>query len=363
MRILHVITSLHTGGAEKLMVDLLPRLRDLGNEVELLCLDGTRTPFYEQLEATGIRIHQLGTRSNVYHPAYLFGLIRFLRKHRYDIVHTHNTAPQLFAAIGGVLCSVVLVTTEHTTSNRRRGWTWYRPVDRSMYAAYRRIICISDAAEKNLRSFICSPSDSRIITIYNGADVHRFANATPAPDLRPKEGRKVLVMVARFSYQKDQDTLIRALALLPEEKFELWLVGEGERRGELEQLCHEADVAIRVRFLGLRMDVPAVLKAADFVVMSSHFEGLSLSNIEGMSVGKPFVASDVDGLREVTKGAGVMFEHGNAAQLAEKIRQLAEDSAYSQKVAARCKKRALQYDISVMAEAYNKVYHSVIKEH
>ena len=52
MKMLHVITSLHTGGAEKLMVDLLPRLRTLGNDVELLLFDGTRTPFYDELEKT-----------------------------------------------------------------------------------------------------------------------------------------------------------------------------------------------------------------------------------------------------------------------------------------------------------------------
>ena len=68
MRILHVITSLRTGGAEKLMVDLLPRLRDLGNDVELLLFDGTRTLFYEELENTGIKIHTLSVGGNVYNP-------------------------------------------------------------------------------------------------------------------------------------------------------------------------------------------------------------------------------------------------------------------------------------------------------
>ena len=68
MKILHVITSLHTGGAEKLMVDLLPRLRDLGNEVDLLLFDGTRTPFYKELEKSGIKIHYLSIGGNVYNP-------------------------------------------------------------------------------------------------------------------------------------------------------------------------------------------------------------------------------------------------------------------------------------------------------
>ncbi len=358
MKILHIITNLETGGAEKLMVDLLPRLRDRGNEVELLVFDGVRTPFYELLEQTGVKIHALGTMHNVYHPAYLWRLMRFLKSHYYDIVHTHNTAPQLFAAIGSVLCSVVLCTTEHTTSNRRRDWKWYVPVDRWMYSRYARVICISDAAEKNLREYLGKDYGDKICTIYNGADVNRFASAQPTPDLVASKaaGRKAIVMVARFTYQKDQDTLIKALAALPAADYELWLVGQGERREALDALADKLGVKDRVRFLGIRMDVPQVLQAADFVVMSSHFEGLSLSNIEGMSVGKPFLASDVDGLHEVTEGAGVLFPHEDAKALAAAIERLAHDDRLYHEVAARCHDRAIQYDINVMADNYLKQY-------
>ena len=102
MKILHIITSLRTGGAEKLMVDLLPRLRDFGNEVELLLFDGTQTPFYETLKKEGIKIHHLQIGGSVYNPLNLFRIIPYLKK--YDIVHTHNTAPQLFVAIDKIFC-------------------------------------------------------------------------------------------------------------------------------------------------------------------------------------------------------------------------------------------------------------------
>lgn len=359
MKILHIITNLQTGGAEKLMVDLLPRIKAMGHEVELLLFDGTRTPFYELVEQAGIKIHALGTAPNVYNPVYLWRLVRFLKSHPYDIVHTHNTAPQLFAAIGSVLCSVELCTTEHNTSNRRRDWKWYVPIDRWMYSRYAKVICISDAAEKNLREHLVKDYGDKICTIYNGADVQRFAHAEPAADLMSDKHRKALVMVARFTYQKDQDTLIKALAQLPPQEYELWLVGTGDRKAELEALCKEQGVSDRVRFLGVRMDVPNVLKAADFVVMSSHFEGLSLSNIEGMSVGKPFLASDVDGLHEVTEGAGLLFPHQNPQALAEAIRQLSDDATYYKQIADRCYERALRYDISVMARNYVKAYESI----
>ena len=59
--------------------------------------------------------------------------------------------------------------------------------------------------------------------------------------------------------------------------------------------------------------------------MSTHYEGMSLSNIEGMASGKPFVASNVKGIREITEGAGVLFEENNDKQLAQIILQLMKD--------------------------------------
>ena len=111
-----------------------------------------------------------------------------------------------------------------------------------------------------------------------------------------------------------------------------------------------------MKLLGLRTDVPQILKTADVVVMSSHWEGLSLSNIEGMSAGKPFVASDVNGLREVTDGYGLLFPHEDAEALARIIQRLHDDKTYYQQIAERCYARARQFDIAEMVAKYNEVY-------
>lgn len=356
MRILHIITSLATGGAEKLMVDLLPRLRDEGNEVELLCFDGRRTQFYKQLEATGIKIYSFKAGAKLYNPWNIVRIARLLRKGKYDIVHTHNTAAQLFAAAAKVVCSVVLVTTEHTTSNRRRDWKWYAPIDRWMYHRYNAVICISDQTETNLRGYI-GKGQYNICTIYNGIDIERFAVAEADSNLlRRKRQKKAIVMVAGFRCEKDQDTLIRAMVLLPKDKYELWLVGDGERRGVLEILVKENCADGNVLFLGLRCDVPNVMKAADFVVMSSHWEGFGLAAVEGMAAGKPVIASNVDGLAQVVEGAGLLFPHGNAKAFADLVINLSEDEGLKERVAAACQKKAEQYDIKVMAKKYNDLY-------
>ena len=132
---------------------------------------------------------------------------------------------------------------------------------------------------------------------------------------------------------------------------------------EVKQLVLSLGVSDRVRFLGLRTDIPNVLRAADVIVMSSHWEGLSLSNVEGMSAHKPFIASDVNGLREVTKGYGLLFPHEDAKALSEEITHLANDEAYYNEIAERCYKRALEFDISKMVVGYELVYRNVIENH
>ena len=199
-----------------------------------------------------------------------------------------------------------------------------------------------------------------ITTINNGIDVNAISKATPCKELLDlKESRKSILMVAGFRKQKNQDTIIRALTLLDQEKYEVWFAGIGERMEEVKQLALSLGVSDRVRFLGLRTDIPNVLRAADIIVMSSHWEGLSLSNVEGMSAHKPFIASDVNGLKEVTKGYGILFPHEDAKALAEEINRLASDDAYYNEIAERCYNRALEFDISNTVRGYADVYKNI----
>ena len=136
------------------MVDLLPKLRDLGNKVELLLFDGTRTAFYEELEQKGIKIHSFGIGGNVYNSRNILKLSKYVDK--YDVVHTHNTACQLFAPMAKILshCRAKLITTEHNATNRRRGKWYLKPIDKWMYSRYDHIICIADQTYDNLVEYI-----------------------------------------------------------------------------------------------------------------------------------------------------------------------------------------------------------------
>ena len=366
MRILQVITSLDMGGAETLVVNLIPRLQALGNTVDLCIFNGKETPLTHRLkkESPQTKIYALG--HGVYNPLYIFKLVKIMKK--YDIIHTHNSSPQLFVAIASLFSRTKIVSTEHNTSNRKRNWKWYRPIESWMYGRYKHVICISKIAEDKLREYMggewlveSSNRYKSITTINNGIDVDAISEAVPCKELLGlKENRKSILMVAGFRKQKNQDTIIRALTLLDKEKYEVWFAGIGERMEEVKQLVLSLGVSERVRFLGLRTDIPNVLRAADVIVMSSHWEGLSLSNVEGMSAHKPFIASEVNGLKEVTKGYGILFPHEDAKALAEEINRLASDETYYNEIAERCYKRALEFDISKTVNGYNSVYEIVV---
>ena len=314
------------------------------------------TPFRKELETRGVTIHELTINEkggDVYDPIHIYRLLKYMKG--YDIIHTHNTACQLYVPIAKKLSQSrsKLVTTEHNTTSRRRTHWWFRPIEKWMYRQYDDIVCIGDASRDSLEQYLSETGHACVI--YNGVDTKRFM--MPIKDIS-KQDSFVVTMVAGFRPQKDQDTLIRSFIHLPS-NYRLRLVGAGERELQLKKLCQELNLNDRVDFMGARMDVPEILEQSDVVVLSSHWEGLSLSSIEGMASGRPFVASDVDGLHEIVVDAGVLFPHGDETALAQSIQKLCEHPDYYRKVAEACQIRAKDYDIGVMAEAYHKLYQAL----
>ena len=358
MKILHVITSLRTGGAEKLMVDLLPRMKAEGLEIDLCVFDGVRTPFYEEMEKRGVKVIALG--SKVYSIANVLKLARLMKD--YDVVHSHNTACQFGVAWGSMFSKAKIVTTEHNTTNRRRSRMW-KMLDRWMYGRYDKIVCISELTMSNLLSHIGEGYRDRCALVYNGIDLSVYGNEGEGKGCVCKEGErniKTVVMVSAFRAQKDQKTLIKAMKQLPDD-YVLKLVGGGDETlmSECKELATSLTIQDRVVFMGVRTDIPEILQDADVVVLSSHYEGLSLSSVEGMASGRPFVASDVEGLSDIVGGYGVLFPHGDSRALASAIKRLCEDEKYRDEVVGRCRERAKMFDIKEMADKYMKIYYAI----
>ena len=365
MKILHVISSLRLGGAEKLLSDLLPRQKKAGHEVAVYTFLCQRTPIMASLEHAGVPIIYANRHEGVYSPTHIIRLRRLMSE--YDIVHTHTFSPQLFSAIAHWgLSYPMLITTEHNTFNRRRNIKGFLLMDRWMYKQYARVICISQAVKQQLNRYISETSSCSCV-VHNGIDVAKLSQAAPLDlsqivAISSRTDRFVL-MVSAFRWEKDQKTLIKAFMDLPS-NYHLLFAGTDLQglQAECEQLVEKLNLQHRVHFLGVRTDIPNLLKAVDVVVQSTHVDGFCLAAVEGMAAGKPVVVSDVPGIRDIVDGYAVLFPHGNAEALASVIQELCENPDYAATIAARCQQRAKEFDISKMVAGYDALYHEIYDE-
>lgn len=358
MKVLCIINSLGTGGAEKLVLETLPLFNEK-IQVDVLLLQSGEYPFEQQLREK--LPHQVFTSKykGVYNPLHVFTIARHLR--HYDVVHVHLFPAQYFATLGKVFSfsRVKLIFTEHNTSNRRLENALFRIIDKWIYRFYDKIVCISAEIQDIIARHTGLP-DRRFSLIPNGVNLAAIHKAKPLirSDFKVQVDDITVVQVSAFRKQKNQQTLIRSLNHLPD-NIVVWLAGSGETMEECRQLVHELGLETRVHFLGVRTDIPELLKTADIVVLSSHYEGLSLASIEGMASGKPFVASNVPGLREVVHGAGLLFADNDAEALAKHLTDLLADEAYYNKTAAQCLERAQDFDIQHMIDQHLALYHEV----
>lgn len=362
MRILHVINSMETGGAEKLLLDTLPHYSSYGVSVDICLLNGKEYPFLKELKRTFVGDIYVSNVKSLYSPKQLIPLWKYVRIKRYDIIHVHLFPSLYWSALLKVFMgkNIKMVFTEHSTSNRRLQNFWFRQVDKICYKAYSKIIAITPEVKTVLKEKL-RLSDDKIKIIHNGIDTKIYSSASPS-DKKDffKSQYKFIIQVSRFHQQKDQETLIRAMVLLPT-VYVLLLVGDGETRVRCEKLSLELGLKDRVKFLGMRTDIPNLLKMSDIVVQSSHSEGFGLSAVEGMAAGKAVIVSDIKGLGGVVRGAGLLFEKENPHDLKNKILSLEDNTAYIN-VANCCLNRAADFDIKKMITKYITLYEEICKD-
>jgi glycosyltransferase involved in cell wall biosynthesis len=359
MKVLHVINAMTTGGAEKLLLDTIPLYNAKAIQSDVLVLNGDSYPFLTVLKSLNCcNVYSLGNKS-VYNPIHVIKIIPYLKK--YDIIHVHLFPSQYWVAMAKLLCfsRVKIVYTEHSTSSRRFRKKIFKIIDPVFYRPYSRIICIAESTLQALKKHINLP-EKKLVVINNGVDISKFKNADAlTQDFFPEPDSKILIQVSSFIHPKDQATVIRALKHLPV-NVKLLLVGQGEMKAGCEMLVKELGLENRVLFLGVRMDVAQLLKMANIIILSSQYEGLSLSSIEGMASGRPLIASDVDGLSDIVGGAGVLFPFNNDVLLAQQVMKLLDNQNYYNNVVKSCLNRAATYDIDTMINSHITLYNSLI---
>jgi len=359
MRVLQVINNLAIGGAESQLKDLTLGFNERGLVNEVYVLRRTGSYFERSLEKAGIALY--GPRSlSVYSSLQVLALAQHLRHHAYDLIHVHLFPAQLWVVLASGLARsrTPLLTTEHSTHNRRRRW-FFRPIDRWMYTRYRGIVCVSEATRAALTQWV-PVTIAKTQVISNGVQIDRFANAVRLSRrelLGVSENTPLILTVGRLESQKDHATLIQALQHL--DGVSLAIVGDGSLRGELETLVRGLGLIKRVHFLGWRTDIPQVLKAADVYVQSSHWEGFVIATIEAMAAGLPVVASRVPGLADVVGDAGVLCTPGSVTDMVDGLRALLGDPQRREELSRLGSERAGKFDINRTLDLYVGAYGAI----
>jgi len=202
--------------------------------------------------------------------------------------------------------------------------------------------------------------------IPNGIPVEHFAQGQQNRELlRKQEGIGpddiAYICVGRMTPQKEHALLLRAFAqdLSRDPRAKLLLAGDGELRRSLEAQSESAGVKEKVRFLGVRNDIPELLGAADVFVLSSKYEGHPLCVMEAMAAGLPVIATAVGGLPELVEEgrSGILVPPADAAALGNAMTELLESPDLLRGMGNAASERAkARFDIKVMTEAYGKLY-------
>ncbi len=355
MRILHIITTLSSGGAEKMLVDIIRETKRQGIQCEIIVLTKKDNFFGEELTKLNVPVYY-GLTNNIYSIKNIYFIREILKKHTYDCIHTHLFASQIFTSmVLKITCQkTLLVTTEHNTHNRRRESRKFYLLDRWMYDQYDKIIAITNGTKDNLVKYLPNTAEKTIV-IENGIDIIQYQTA-PAIQWNQviptfASGEKIILMAAAMREQKDHETVIRASKLLPKH-YRIVFVGEGERLEQVKEYAENFGQG-NITFLGRRSDLPSLMKSADVFVLSSHWEGFGLVVVEAAATGTPVVASNVTGLNEVVSNiGGILFNPGDEEDLATKIANVLNDELLIM--------NSDKYSIKQTVDQYIKIYKKLI---
>lgn len=323
---MYVITRPERGGAQTHVLELLRGLPDptlatlvTGNDRDLFLIEearllGARTVILPELT------QPLSPRKDF---TALWSLFRMLRQERPRVVHAHSSKAGLLTRLAARIAGVPSVFTAH-------GWAFTDGVS----PRRQRLALTLERLVGRLGQVITVSEFDRRLALSRGVgranDMVAIHNALPnlfVPQARAPEPDVPLrvMMVARFSDQKDQSLLLRAAAQVPQVR--LVLVGDGP---QLEAARALADhLGVQADFLGSRADVPELLASAHVFALISHFEGFPISTLEAMRAGLPVLLSDVGGSGEALGDgepeAGIMVPRGDEEALVTALRALAAD--------------------------------------
>jgi glycosyltransferase involved in cell wall biosynthesis len=319
------------------LLPLMRGIRDRGHEVVGICADG---PLLADVRAEGFRVETvpLVRRLSPWAQWRAFrALVSLLRRERPDLVHAHMPISGFLGRLAARLAGVprVAYTCHGFLFNQPAPWPRRAAALAMEWLAGRwtdTLLTVSDEEALDARRLGIARTAA---SVRNGRDPALFhpdpaARSRIRASLGVDDGRVVIIAVSRLVRHKGYPELLAAMRDVP--GAELWVVGERlatDRGEDLTPLFVAAEGTGRVRRLGYRTDVGALLAAADIFALPSHFEGLPMSVIEAMLTGLPVVATTIRGPREqvVDGKTGLLVPPATVAPLAAALNRLVEDPA------------------------------------
>lgn len=282
------------------------------------------------------------------------------RARRHDLLHVHGE-------IASGLCLPLLATrpsivTLHGLHLARRLTGLRRAAAvlnlRAVLRATDHTICVSHAEHDDLRRLVGDVAARRASVVHNGVRLppapSGIDRAAAREELGIAQTEPVGIWVGSLSEHKDPLAAIRAAGSA---SVALLVVGDGPLRSEVERIAHG-----RVRVLGLRPDVPRLLAAADFYVLTSRREGLAMSLLEAMAHGLPAVVTNLPENAEAIGHAGIAFPVGDDAALVEALRRLAENDGERTALGGLARDRVAElFDGEMMIARTHAIYDATLE--
>lgn len=349
IKVLHVINSLAAGGAEKLVSELTTA-QSKEFEVSLFTFLKDGDIFREKL-GSEVKFYS-SSKSGFFNLDSLRELANLIKNN--DIIHVHLFPSFYIVAFLSLFYSrKIYIYTEHNTYNKRRKPIYYW-IEKWVYSRYKVVVCISKGVKNSLIEWMGKNRTLKIIN--NFVNLQQIKNVKKETfSLYFREDKILVVMIGSFSDQKDQQTVINAMKILPN-NFELLFVGDGPNRKYLKEFTTEIKVGDRVHFLGIKKEVISILKHCKYGVLSSNWEGFGIVALEYMAAGLISLGSDVDGLNEVIPVKENLFKVGDSQALANRIMEIETDLDLQKVIVELQNKTILKFDIDSATVAHAQLY-------
>jgi glycosyltransferase involved in cell wall biosynthesis len=354
VRIVMVIPSLHSpGGLERVSTTLAVELARRGHRV-VVCWS-KHGGFADVLAAGGVELVRIRRPRPLPHrllPA-AWDLSRVIARERPDVVHAHNPAPGLAAAIARILArrrSTALVTSFHGVHPEyaRFSSLALRPADL--------VVAVGESSARSL-----ALPDGKVVTIVNAIVEEQVApRAVIRRELGAEDG-ELVVTVGRYVPLKNQALLLDAVARLAPSRPRLHaaVVGDGELEEELRAQAERLGIADRVTVTGNRDDAVAVIAAADVFALTSDREGLPLTVLEAMTYGCPVVATNVGSVPDAIEDGvtGLLVPPRDLDALTAALERLLDDRALAERLGAAAHETvASRFSVERMVEETLRAY-------